>query len=95
MNHRVLIVLLAALSMLGAISIDAYLPALPAIAQIFGVSLAAAQQTLTIYLFAFAVMNLFHGTLSDSFGRRPVILATLALYLVSSLGAGCAGSLGG
>lgn len=80
--------------MTGALSIDAYLPALPSIAQNFGVSLAAAQQTLTIYLFAFAFMTLFYGTLSDSFGRRPVILVSLTLYFLSSIGAGCTSSLG-
>ena len=93
MNHRLLIVILASLSMLGALSIDAYLPALPAIAHVFSVSLPAAQQTLTIYLVAFAFMTLFYGTLSDSFGRRPVILTALILYFLSSLGAGCTNSL--
>jgi DHA1 family bicyclomycin/chloramphenicol resistance-like MFS transporter len=87
MKPRHLIFLLAALSMLGAISIDAYLPALPAIAKSFSISLAAAQQTLTVYLFSFAFMTLFYGTLSDSFGRRPVIIVSLILYLLSSLGA--------
>ncbi|HEY0257911.1 MAG TPA: multidrug effflux MFS transporter, partial [Candidatus Methylacidiphilales bacterium] len=94
MHHRLLVVILAALSMLGALSIDAYLPALPAIAHHFSVTLAAAQQSLTIYLFAFATMTLFYGTLSDSFGRRPVILISLVLYLLSSIGAGCAPTLG-
>jgi DHA1 family bicyclomycin/chloramphenicol resistance-like MFS transporter len=46
------------------------------------------QQTLSGYLFGFAVMNLFHGALSDSFGRRPVVLWGLALFTVAS--AGCA-----
>ncbi len=92
MRHRE-IILLAALSMLGALSIDAYLPALPSIAQHFSVTLAASQQTLSVYLFAFAFMMLFYGTLSDSFGRRPVILASLLLYFLSSLGAGFSTSL--
>ena len=80
--------------MMGALSIDAYLPALPSIAHNFGVSAPAAQQTLTVYLFSFAFMTLFYGTLSDSFGRRPVILVSLLLYLLSSIGAGCAQNLG-
>jgi len=92
-NHRILICLLAALSMIGALSIDAYLPALPAIAQHFGATLPAAQQTLTVYLFAFAFMTLFYGTLSDSFGRKPVIVISLILYLLSSIGAAFATSL--
>jgi DHA1 family bicyclomycin/chloramphenicol resistance-like MFS transporter len=95
MNHRLLITLLASLSMIGALSIDAYLPALPAIAKNFGVSLPAAQQTLTVYLIAFAFMTLFYGTLSDSFGRRPVILTALSVYFCSSIGAGCTTSLAG
>ena len=94
MTHRRLIVLLAFASMLGALSIDAYLPALPAIALRFGVTLAVAQQSLTIFLLAFGSMSLFHGTLSDSFGRRPVMLVGLVIYLLSSLGAGCSVSLG-
>ncbi len=88
MKHRLLIFILAALSMLGALSIDAYLPALPAIAAHFRVSLPVAQQTLSLYLFAFAFMTLFYGTLSDSFGRRPVILIAMLIYCVSSFGAG-------
>ena len=86
--------MLAALSMLGAISIDAYLPALLSIAHLFSVTDAAAQQTLTSYLVAFAFMTLFYGTLSDSFGRRPVLLISMLLYVLSSIGAGLSTSLG-
>jgi MFS transporter, DHA1 family, multidrug resistance protein len=93
-NHRLLIWILAALNMIGALSIDAYLPALPAIALQFGVSAAIAQQSLTVYIFAFAFMTLFYGTLSDSFGRKPVIQFSLVLYLVSSIGAAFSPSLG-
>ncbi|HEY3899878.1 MAG TPA: multidrug effflux MFS transporter [Chthoniobacter sp.] len=94
MNQRLLIFMLAALSMLGAISIDAYLPALLSIARLFSVTDAAAQQTLTSYLVAFAIMTLFYGTLSDSFGRRPVLLISMLLYVLSSIGAGLSTSLG-
>lgn len=94
MQSRALIFLLAALSMIGSLSYDAYLPALPAIAHDLKVSLVVAQQSLTIYLFAFATMTLFYGTLSDSFGRRPVMLVALALYLAGTVGAGCSTTLG-
>ena len=94
MKHRLLVVILAALSMLGALSIDAYLPALPTIAREYSVTLPAVQQTLTVYLFAFAFMTLFYGILSDSFGRRPVILVALGFYILSSLGAAWAPTLG-
>jgi MFS transporter, DHA1 family, multidrug resistance protein len=93
MQPRALILLLAALSMIGSLSYDAYLPALPAIAGDLMVSLAVAQQSLTIYMFAFATMTLFYGTLSDSFGRRPVILIALALYLAGTIGVGCSATL--
>jgi len=93
-NRRLLIFILAALSMLGALSIDAYLPALLTIAHVFTVTPAAAQQTLTVYLIAFAFMTLFYGTLSDSFGRRPVLLLSMLLYVLSSIGAGLSSSLG-
>jgi DHA1 family bicyclomycin/chloramphenicol resistance-like MFS transporter len=93
-NNRLLIFILGALSMLGALSIDAYLPALPSIAGIFSVTPVAAQQTLTVYLVAFAFMTLFYGTLSDSFGRRPVLLISMLLYVLSTVGAGLSTSLG-
>ncbi len=94
MKHRVLVVILASLSMMMALSIDAYLPAIPTIAHDYNVTLPAVQQTLTIYLFALAFMTLFYGTLSDSFGRRPVILISLVFYFISSLGAAWAPTLG-
>src|SRR5258707_370996 len=80
--------------MLGALSIDAYLPALLSITRVFSASPAAAQQTLTVYLISFAFITLFYGTLSDSFGRRPVLLISMLLYVLSSIGAGLSTSLG-
>ncbi len=85
--QRLLTVILACLGMVGALAIDTYLPSIPAIGREFAVGPVAVQQTLSIFLFTFAFMMLFYGTLSDSFGRRPVILAALALYTVASLGA--------
>jgi DHA1 family bicyclomycin/chloramphenicol resistance-like MFS transporter len=80
--------LLACLGMLGPFSIDTYLPAFTGIARSIGASPVQMQQTLSAYLFGFAVMNLFHGALSDSFGRRPVVLWGVAAFTVAS--AGCA-----
>lgn len=79
---------LAALAMIGPFAIDTYLPSFPAMQADFGVSTVQMQQTLSVYLIVFAVMMLFHGTLSDSFGRRPVILANIAVFTLAS--AGCA-----
>lgn len=89
-----LTVILAGLSMVGPLAIDSYLPALPAIARDFGASPLLIQQTLSGFLFTFAFMMLFYGTLSDSFGRRPVILGALLLYIAASLGAAAAPSFG-
>ena len=77
---------LAGLAMLGPFSVDTYLPAFPAIQREFGISTFQLQQTLSIYIITFAVMTLFHGALSDSFGRRPVILVSLAIYVFASIG---------
>ena len=81
---------LAGLAMLGPFSIDTYLPSFPAIGDEFDASAAGLQQTLSAYFLTFAIMTLFHGTLSDSFGRRPVILMSLVVYVAASIG--CAGA---
>ena len=81
-----LAVLLACLGMLGPFSIDTYCPAFSGIANALGATPVEMQQTLSAYLFGFAVMNLFHGALSDSFGRRPVVLVGLAVFTLASIG---------
>lgn len=92
--YRLLTVILACLGMVGALAIDTYLPSMPAIGREFGVGPVAVQQTLSVFLFTFAFMMLFYGTLSDSFGRRRVILAALVLYTIASVGAALAPSFG-
>ena len=84
--------MLAALSTLGPFSIDAYLPAFAGIQAALGATPIELQQTLSAYLFAFGLMFLFHGALSDSFGRRPVILVALVVYTLASAGAALSGS---
>ncbi|MGF6272682.1 DHA1 family bicyclomycin/chloramphenicol resistance-like MFS transporter [Massilia sp. UYP11] len=92
--QKLLTVILACLGMIGALAIDTYLPSMPAIGVEFGVGPVAVQQTLSVFLFTFAFMMLFYGTLSDSFGRRPVILAALLVYTLASIGAAWAPSFG-
>ena len=89
-----LAVLLAVLGMLGPFSIDTYLPAFAGIATALGATPVAMQQTLSAYLFGFAFMNLFHGALADSFGRRPVVLWGIALFTIASAGCALSQSIG-
>jgi DHA1 family bicyclomycin/chloramphenicol resistance-like MFS transporter len=83
-------VLLAGLAMVGPFAVDTFLPSFPAIGEQFGVGPGLVQQTLSVYLFAFSFMTLFYGTLSDSFGRRPVILYSMLLFIAGSIGAALA-----
>ncbi|MDP3636878.1 MAG: multidrug effflux MFS transporter [Azonexus sp.] len=87
-DKRGLAFLLASLSALGPFSIDTYLPSFPEIAEKLGATQLQVQQTLSVYLLAFAVMTLWHGAISDRFGRRRVILIALGLFALAS--AGCA-----
>lgn len=80
-----LILLLGALAACGPLSIDMYLPSLPALAAAFGTSAAAAQSTLTSFMCGFSVGMLLYGPLSDAYGRRPVLLGGIALYTVASI----------
>ncbi|MEO5662988.1 MAG: multidrug effflux MFS transporter [Nocardioides sp.] len=76
---------LAMLSMIGPFSIDTPFPAFPHIRDEFGVTTEQLQLIVTAYLLAFAAMSIFHGPLSDSLGRRPVILGSVAVYAVASM----------
>ena len=89
----VLASMLAGLATLGPFAIDTYMPSFPAIARAFAVTPVDVQQTLTAYLIPFAGMMLFHGALTDSFGRRPVILVGLVVFTAASIGCALAQSL--
>jgi DHA1 family bicyclomycin/chloramphenicol resistance-like MFS transporter len=89
-DRRLLAILLAGLAMLGPFSVDTYLPAFPNIEANLHASFIEVQQTLTAYMLSFGMMILWHGALSDTFGRRNVILTSLAVFAVASLG--CAAS---
>ncbi|WP_319242430.1 multidrug effflux MFS transporter [uncultured Propionivibrio sp.] len=79
-------VLLAALTAIGAFSVDAYLPSLHDIGDTFHASPIEVQQTLTAYLFMFSLMSLWHGAISDAIGRRRVILVSLVVFMLASIG---------
>jgi len=77
--------LLAALSAVGPLTTDMYLPSLPDIARQLGASTAQVQLTISAYLIGFAVGQIFYGPVSDRHGRKPVLFAALALYCAASL----------
>jgi DHA1 family bicyclomycin/chloramphenicol resistance-like MFS transporter len=77
---------LAALSWVGPFSIDTYLPSIPSIAKNLNAATADVQQTMTAFLFFFAVMSLWHGAISDAYGRRKPVLISLGFFLIASLG---------
>ena len=83
-NTWALTALLALLTALGPLSTDLYLPSLPSIASDFHTGTAAAQTTLSAFLFGFALGQIFHGPLSDRLGRKPVLLTGIALFIVAS-----------
>ena len=88
------LLVLVALSALQPFALNVMAPALPGMAEALNVDYATIQLTLTFYLVAVAVAQFFGGPLSDRFGRRPVILGSLALFVIGSLAAVFAQSVG-
>jgi DHA1 family bicyclomycin/chloramphenicol resistance-like MFS transporter len=87
------ILLLGSLTAFGAVTIDLYLPTLPAIARDYDVSAAAVQLTLSTFFVGMALGQLCFGPLSDRIGRRPTILIGCAVYVVASLACALAPSI--
>ncbi|RYD40067.1 MAG: MFS transporter, partial [Verrucomicrobiaceae bacterium] len=90
---RSLPLLIASLSMMGPFSIDTYLPSFREMEHSLGATALQVQQSLTAFLIPFAFMTLWHGALSDAFGRRRVIIISLAIVALSSLGCAFAQSI--
>ena len=81
-----LALLLGGLAMFGPFSIDTIFPAFRVIARDLRVSPLLMQQTVSVYLIAYAAMALFHGPLSDAYGRRRVILTGVAVFALATIG---------
>ena len=77
--------LLAALTAIGPLTTDMYLPSLPDIARQLGASTAQVQLTISAYLIGFAVGQIFYGSFSDRHGRKKILLAALGLYCAASV----------
>lgn len=93
MSPTTLLWLIAGCLMLQPLSTDLYLASLPHLASDFGVTPAAVQQTLSLFVIGFGVAQLISGPLSDRFGRRPVLLGGLCVYIASSLACALAANL--
>ena len=85
MTPVVLIWLVTGCLMLQPLSTDLYLASLPSMATDFGVTPAAVQNTLSLFVIGFGSAQLVSGPLSDRYGRRPVLIGGLSLYLLSSI----------
>jgi DHA1 family bicyclomycin/chloramphenicol resistance-like MFS transporter len=81
-----LLLLLGAIALLGPLSVDLYLPALPGIATDLQATAASVQLTLPAFFVGLAISQLLFGSLADHFGRRPPLLAGLTLIVIGSVG---------
>jgi DHA1 family bicyclomycin/chloramphenicol resistance-like MFS transporter len=84
MTKRPGLPILIALATIGPMALNIFMPSMPRIAEEMGVPYATIQYALTLYLFSIAVSQLFIGPISDRFGRRPVMLGGLVLFLVAT-----------
>ncbi len=90
----VLLALLALLSAFTPLSIDLYLPALPVITVDLHGTVGDIQLTLSAFMIAFGAGQIFYGPAGDRFGRRPVILSGLVVYILTSIGCAFAAEAG-
>lgn len=86
LGRRGMLLLLIVLGAFPPLTMDIYLPALPQIAETFGVPRDAVNLTLGGYMVAYACGMLFWGPLSEKFGRKPILMIGLVLYVLASLG---------
>ena len=78
------LLLLVAITGLGPLAFNILIPSMPGLAEAFAVDYATAQLTLSLYLIGFGISQLVYGPLSDHYGRRPVLLAGLAVFLAGT-----------
>lgn len=85
-KHKYFLASLALLVVpISGLSIDIYVPSLPAVSQYFGADKALTQLTITTYMIGLGIMQLFAGGISDSYGRRKPFLAAMLIYIIATL----------
>jgi MFS transporter, DHA1 family, multidrug resistance protein len=89
-----MLLLLIAITAVGPLSLNIPMPALPGLVTSFKTDIETVQLMLSLYLVVMALAQLMHGALSDRFGRRPVLIAGLALTVLASLAAAAATTIG-
>ena len=86
---------LAAITLIGPLSIHIFLPVMPVVKSVFGISDALAGLSFSVSLFMMAFANLLYGSLSDRYGRRPVLLSGLFLFTLGGAVSAMAQSVSG
>lgn len=79
------VLLLLSVTLSGIMAINLYAPSMPDIARAFATSGSNVQLTVLVFLVAFAVAQLVYGPLSDRYGRRPVLLSGLLLFVLANI----------
>lgn len=85
-HSRFVTVLITLCVALGPLSTDMYLPALPSLTGFFETSIDKVQLTLSVFFLGFAFAQLIYGPLSDRFGRKPLLISGLSLFMLASIG---------
>ncbi len=94
LRHLELLVLLGALQAFAPISIDMYLPAMPVMEKVFHTSAQSVEITLVTFLMGFALGQSLYGPITDRFGRKPPLYASIALFIFASAGCAIAPTIG-
>ncbi|WP_398574270.1 multidrug effflux MFS transporter [Staphylococcus equorum] len=85
-NSLLFVIILGALTAIGALSIDMFLPGLPQIQSDFNTTTSNSQLTLSLFMIGLALGNLFVGPISDSIGRKTPLIVAMALFTLASIG---------
>ena len=85
-NSLLFVIILGALTAIGALSIDMFLPGLPQIQSDFNTTTSNSQLTLSLFMIGLALGNLFVGPISDAIGRKTPLIVAMALFTMASIG---------